>query len=503
MAEGVLDYDIVIVGSGAGGGTVAKELAPMCEQGFRIALLDRGGRFAKEDNTRREFEMAGKYFFDNGGFQTSSQDMTLAFCKAIGGTTNVYTGVTFDPPADVLHDKWAVDGVTLDDLQPRLDKFKAENNVHLQRPANINRNNELFAEGCRELGWEVGQFPLNIKGCAGLNTCNLGCARHAKQGTAQVQIPVAEKKGVEVIPFCRVDRIDGRELAAEILPPEHGLGASALEPGSYRIRAKRIVLAAGAINTPTLMMRSARGWQRRWPALGRYFTCHPALTLVADHDEVVGGSQGHPKSYFCDDFVDSHGFLLETCFYFPFTTSKNLVGFGPEVDELMGRTDHMQQVLVLAMDRARSSNRVAVDRKGNPVVHYEFEDRVLDAFVESIRTTGRLFFAAGARRAHLPAADRFFTTPEEAERLDEIVRRDRFKLGQVAIQAAHLMGGCRMGADPRLSVADGWGRVHGEDGIYVADASLFPDSVEVNPYLTIMALADRVAEGIRHEVGAA
>src|SRR5206468_10891910 len=110
------------------------------------------------------------------------------------------------------------------------------------------------------------------------------------------------------------------------------------------------------------------------------------------------------------------------------------------------------------------------------------------------RASGRIFFAAGARRAHLPAAGRFFTEARDAGALDAIVRADRFKRGQVAVSAAHLMGGCRMGDDERTAVTDAWGRVHGRRGLFVADSSLFPGSVEVNPYLTIMALADRVAE---------
>ena len=97
-----LDYDVVVVGSGAGGGTVAKELAPLARKGLRIALLEWGGKFEKKDNTRREIEMAGRYYFDNGGFQTSTQDLTLAFAKALGGSTTVYTGVTFKPPESAL-----------------------------------------------------------------------------------------------------------------------------------------------------------------------------------------------------------------------------------------------------------------------------------------------------------------------------------------------------------------------------------------------------------------
>jgi long-chain-alcohol oxidase len=503
MSARKLDYDIVIVGSGAGGGTVAKELSTLCKDGVRIALLEWGGHFERKDNTRREFEMAGKYYFENGGFQTSTQDMTLAFAKALGGSTTVYTGVTFKPTEHALK-KWAVPGLDMADLAPRLDKYMAENNVHLQPPENINRNNVIFREACEQLGWKWGQFPLNIKDCAGLNTCNIGCARHAKQGTATVQIPVARANGVDVITFCRVDTIvdagegAGKDVLAEVLPPEHGLVPSMLEPGRYQIRAKAVVLAAGAMNTIPMLMRSyGKDFS---PVLGRYFTCHPALTLVADHPHAVEGTIGHPKSYYCDEFAESAHFLLETCMYFPFTTSKNLAGFGPEVDELMKRFEYLQQILVLILDEAKFENQITINAEGAPVVHYAIDETLVEAMVSSIRAAGRVFFAAGAQRAHLPAAGKFFTYAHEADHLVQLVTREKFKSGQVVISAAHLMGGCRMGEDPQTSVTDPWGRVHGKPGLYVADASLFPASPEVNPYLTIMALADRVAEAVRGDL---
>jgi len=222
MPETTLEYDIVIIGSGAGGGTVAKELAPLCDKGYKIALLEWGGHFEKKDNTRNELEMAKKYYFDFGGFQTEQRDMTLAFAKAVGGTTTVYTGTSLTAAQEVF-DRWGVPGINLDDLKPRYDKYIRENNVHYYPPEEINENNTLFFEACEKLNWKVQQFPINTRGCRGLATCNLGCAVHAKLGTAVVQIPMATKLGVELIPYCRVDRIEGHDVIAEVIPPEYGL----------------------------------------------------------------------------------------------------------------------------------------------------------------------------------------------------------------------------------------------------------------------------------------
>jgi choline dehydrogenase-like flavoprotein len=465
-----------------------------------VALFEWGGRFRAADNTRREMEMVDKYYLGGGGIRTASGEITLAAARAVGGSTAVYTGVSFEPPARVL-EKWAVPGLDAADLTPRLQRYARENNVHYHDEAEINRNNRLFRKGCRRLGWVLRRFPVNTRDCAGLNTCNLGCAHAAKQGTAQVQIPAAEAAGVEVYPFCRIDRAGDGILHGRVLPPEHGLAAGPLPPGPLRVRAHRIVLAGGALNTPPLLMRSYADWRRHWPALGRYFTCHPALTLIAEHDRPVDGSLGHPKSFYCDRFAESGRFLLETCFYPPFATARNLIGYGPQLDSLMSRMDRQQQILALILDRARPENRIAVDGSGRIRVHYRVDDELREIAAEAIRAAGRIFFAAGATRAHLPGTQSFFTYRRETGRLADLVRPERLIPGRVTLSAAHLMGGCRMGADTETSVTDAWGRVHGMPDLYVADASLFPDSVEVNPYLTVMALADRVAEALRHDLG--
>ncbi|MBI2521219.1 MAG: GMC family oxidoreductase [Bdellovibrio sp.] len=491
-----LDYDIVIVGSGAGGGTVAKELAPLCQKGMRIALLEWGGRFNDHDNTRSEVEMAQKYYFESGGVQNSGQEMTFALAKAVGGSTTVYTGTSLVLPDEILEKKWAVPGLTSVDLKPRFQKYLKENNVHLLDKSLINENNQLFYNACNKLGFKPSQFPVNVKNCQGLGTCNLGCAVHAKQGTHVVQIPSAEKQGVEVVSFCRVDKIEENCVRATVLPPEHGLEASPWPCGEYSIRTKKIILCAGAIHTPALLLKSFGSFHH---ALGKYFTCHPALILVAQHDREINNTFGHPKSYYCEDFMHSHGVLLETCMYFPFTLAKNLVGFGPDVDDLMSHFNHLQMILVLIMDHARKENGITIDRQGNPIIHYKFNSQDIAAFIKGIRESARIFFAAGAKRIHAPACKSFFIEARQAAQLDQLINQEEFKLGKMSIASAHLMGGCRMGENPQEAITDSWGRVNGKKDLYVADASLFPNSSGVNPYLTVMALADRVAEAVIHD----
>ncbi|MBI1739085.1 MAG: GMC family oxidoreductase N-terminal domain-containing protein, partial [Acidobacteria bacterium] len=151
-------FDIVIIGSGAGGGTVAQQLSPLCRDGLRIAVLEKGPKLRDEEFTGREFEMARVLYEEGGGFLTAEATMTLAFGSTYGGSTAVYTGTSLLPPERVLRN-WNIPGLTLDEIERRAQKFKTQNNVHLIEDDLINENNHLFVAGCRRLGWQAAQFP--------------------------------------------------------------------------------------------------------------------------------------------------------------------------------------------------------------------------------------------------------------------------------------------------------------------------------------------------------
>ena len=493
-------YDIVIVGSGAGGGTVAQELSPLCRTaGLRIAVLEKGPKLGDDELTGKELEMARALYEDGGGFLTADGTMTLAFGCAYGGSTTVYTGTSLLPSERVIQ-RWNVPGLAFDEVVQRARKFMAENNVHLLEDKLINQNNRLFAEGCRRLGYQVKQFPVNIKGCRGSSLCNLGCPNQAKQGTDRVQLPRAERNGVEVVTRCDVLAIEEKALRVRVspkLPGEKG-EPSSWEAGEYRVQAKAIVVCAGAVNTPALLLRSGLG--RRLPRLGCGFTAHPALIIVAEHERPITNFVGHPKSFYLDQFAESDRFVLETCMYFPFVTAKSLAGFGEAHSSFMGVFPRLQMVLVLTCDEIHPQNRVTIDRQGRPVVHYRFTPEVVRALTVGAITSAKICFAAGARRVHVPMAQPPTVEAQDAARREQIAQECQFTTGKVAVSAAHLQGGCAMGRTAVDSVTDAFGRVHGIPWLFVADASLFPQSVEINPYLTIMALADRVAEKIREEI---
>ena len=490
--------DVAIVGSGAGGGTVAAALAPLVSQGKRVLVLERGPRFLEQDFTGRELDMAPALYADEGGFLTADGTMTLAFARGYGGSTIVYTGTSLVAPRRVI-DGWRVPGLDHADVERRSRKYMEQNGVHLLPPVLVNENNHLFAAGAAAAGFHAEQFPLNLRGCRGSSLCNLGCPNAAKQGTNRVQLPRAERLGVEVVTRAQVTRLSERRLFVTVSArPEGAKGADPeWEPGEYEIEADTIVLAGGVMGTlPLLMASGLPGLPRR---IGAGFTCHPAHILVGEHPRSITNDVGHPKSFFVDR-AEAEGYVLETCMYFPFVTAKNMTGFGAGHSAFMQAFPRLQMILVLACDKAIPDNRIAIDRNGEPVAHYRFTDRVIESMVRATRAAARIFFAAGAIRVHAPSADPPMLESHEAGRVDQRIDARYFRTGTISISAAHLMGGARMGHDASDSVTDGLGRVHGRPWLRVADASLCPDSLEINPYLTIMALADRVAEGVIEDI---
>lgn len=494
-----LEYDVVIIGSGAGGGTVAQELGPLARAGKRVLVLEQGAKLEDHEYTGQELEMAGSLYEDNGGFLTADGSMTLAFGRAYGGSTVVYTGTSLIAPERVIR-RWYIPGLEFGDVERRSRKYMEQNDVHFLPRVLVNENNRLFVEGCLKAGMRAEQFPLNLRGCRGSSLCNLGCPNAAKMGTHRIQLPNAERDGVEVVTRAEALRLEERAVVVRVsdkIPGTKGLPSS-WAPGEYRIRSSMIVLAGGAIGSSALLLRSpvTAGLAR----VGHGFTCHPAHILVAEHDREITNDVGHPKSYYLDKAA-SDGYVLETCMYFPFTTAKNLTGFGEEHARLMRAYPRLQMILVLACDKAVAENRITVDGAGRPVVHYTFTRETITSLVKATRMSARIFFAAGARRVHAPTAKPTLIERQDAYRLGDLISERHFLPNKISVSAAHLMGGCGMG-QPGNSVTDSRGRVHGVSWLRVADSSLFPDSLEINPYLTIMALADRVAEGIREEIGA-
>ena len=497
-----LDYDLVIVGSGAAGGLLAERLSPLCRQGARIALLEAGPFYTRDYFNQREDEMS-KLFFARGAFYVRDGSLSVAMGRCVGGSTTVYTAVTFRTPSSVL-EAWqrhyGVEDLDPADLDARFARIERELEVGEMVEERINENNRLFRAGCHALGWKC--RPLRLAAsleCNGCGFCNLGCWNGSKKSTLEVHIPRALEQGVELIPNCQVEQVSESAVCATVSTAPAGTAVGAAQPGLLEIRARLIVVAAGALHSPAILLRSQL--KKKSPALGRFITLHPAVTLSGILPHEVLGFVGYPKTFYTEEFADSHHYLIETAFYFPGVTAKNLAGFGLQHKEWMKQYRRLMSVIVLELDEPEERNRVSVSRRGNPVLHYHLSKRSVGNLVHSMRSAAKIFFAAGAETALIPAspAGAVQATARDVD-LEAQIHPRFFHRGLAPIASAHPQGGCRMGRSIESSVVDSHGRLHGARNIFVCDASVFPTSVKVNPYLSVMALADRTADYLKQNI---
>ena len=487
-----LEYDVVIVGSGAGGGTIADRLIPLAKRGAKIAILENGPFYPHEYFTQREIEMLS-LMRNNGAWPTVDGAITIAAGEAVGGSTLMYTGVTFKANDEVIR-QWGVPDLTPEDLKPRFNKLWKEINVIEPKADMINDNNKLFKAGCDKLGWKVDKIHLNLKDCKQEGFCNIGCATGGKQGVMEVQLPKAAKAGIEIIPNFSVDRVENSTVYGTVkkTPPDTKPGK--LPPGDVEIKAKRIVLAAGSPGSPAILMRS--GFNKKFPVLGRYITLHPALTVYGIYPKPIKNYKGFPKTYYTAKFSDSHDHYIETAFYYPFVSTKHLGLWGTNLRDTMKMYNNFMCMIILNHDKANRENMVVLDKQKNPHMKYTLSNESIKSLCHAQAQAARIMFAAGCEKALMPCADKpiFSSKDVPDDKLEEFIKPSNYLSIKVPIASAHPQGGCRMGYSIDDSVTDSYGQVHGYPWLYVADASLFPHSSHVNPYLTVMALADRIAE---------
>lgn len=474
-----LEVDVVIVGSGAGGAVVAAELA---EAGLSVAVLEEGGHHPTSSFTTQTLDMLRTLYRDSGATSTLGRaPIQFSEGRCVGGSTVVNGGMAFRAPERVLR-RWTVDaGVAdLDAEYARVERFL---NVAPPDPASIGRDQALMKLGADRLGWRTVESLRAHVHCGGCNVCVWGCPTGAKQSTLVSYLPRAVAFGAEVWAGCRVDRV--------LMRGKRAVGVVARVNGQpVTVRAHRVVLAAGAVQTPALLQRSRISAPGRM--IGHNLTLHPGAAVVARFDEVVDGWTGAHQSYQVREFEDD-GIILAAVNLPPALVSRMLRVDRAETGAAMADYPRMVTAGVLVEDTGRGRVR-AVGR--DAVVTYPVTTQDAARVMTATTRLCEALFAAGAREIHLPV-----TGAPVARTLDDVRRveagapsPDRLDLSTV-----HLMGTARIGRDPLTSVCDAGGRVRDTDRLFVADASLFPGPVGVNPQLTVMALATRVAGSIIDE----
>jgi choline dehydrogenase-like flavoprotein len=487
LPRGVLECDVVVVGSGAGGGVVAAELA---EAGLDVVVLEEGDHHPTESFSSSTTEMLRTLYRDAGASTTIGRvPVGYSEGRGVGGSTVVNGAMAFRAPDRVLA-AWAErTGLArlgpggLDEEYARVERFLS---VSRQDPGSVGRDQELLRDGARRLGWQVDDNTRAQVHCAGCNVCPWGCPTGAKQSTLVSYLPRAVAYGATVWAGCRVDRIEFRGKRAVGV---RGTLGPASGGRTFAVRARRVVVCCGAIQTPALLLRS--GVRSPSGRVGHGLAVHPGSHVTGVFDEPVDGWRGAHQAHQVREFEDD-GIVLAAVNLPPSLVARSLSLRGAPLGRAMEEYNHMVTAGSLVEDSGTGRVR-AVGLAGTPVASYRVTDRDAHRVVRSLALVSEALFAAGARTVHttidgLPP----LTSPRQARALPSTPIHPT----RLALSTVHLMGTAGLGADPLSSVCDPAGAVHDTADLYVADASLFPGPVGVNPMLTIMALATRVAGGI-------
>lgn len=489
-----LEADVCVVGSGAGGGVVAGVLAAA---GRDVIVLEQGGYYDAADFAGREYDGFRSLYLKQGLLATRDLGVVLLAGSCLGGGTVVNWNTCFRTPPDVLAE-WerahGIPGLAGAEFQRDLDAVEQRIQVNDQQSW-PNGSNAALARGCQALGYHVGVVRRNAVGCTDCGWCCFGCPRGAKQSTLVTFLQDAYEQGARLVVECRAERVlaeGGRVAGVEAWVEDRAAGRR----HRLVVRAGTVVVAAGAIESPALLARSGVAN----PNVGRHLHLHPTIAVGGIYDEPIEVWRGVPQSIFSDQFGepgDGHGFKLEIPSAHPGLIAASLPWWsGEEHKREMARVRHLVPIIGIVRDRA--AGRVVVNRRGQSIVEYQPRGRDRDALLRAIKEAARVHLAAGAREiATLHNQPVRWTRGTEG--LGEFyagVERRGLAPNRLALFSAHQMGTCRMGSSPRTSVVNPEGESHELRGLYVADASLFPSAPGVNPMITVMALAHRVARGI-------
>lgn len=493
-----LSFDVIVVGSGVGGATFTDYLTRK-NPDLKIAMLESGSYRTKENFNQREIDMTALYF-NRGAVLSKNLQLGVAAGNTLGGSSAMYTGVSFRPPKNVLESwktNYGLNFLTDDYVSKSLDEIEEDISVHELPKIWDNQNNQLFQTGAEKLKIPVKRLKINTKNCQQQGFCNLGCTTGAKQGALEVQIPRILKRGVQI--FCNTNVISVEENIVNVIISDapKGTKSNTIKSGSYQFNANKIILAAGVLNTPAILLRSTK-LRLKNKNIGRYLTLHPAFNINGVHTEIISNYRGFPKTVYTDHFSETDSFYLETSFYFPGVTAKNNIGYGELHQDMMRNYNKMMSILILAHDKSEYHNRITIDKKGKTVVDYTLSKQSKKALVKALKEATKIFFAAGCKKVLLPASNKNPLLKKDENNLNEFISEKYLNLYKTPLSSAHPQGGSRMGVNKTTSVCDIYGKVYGTNSIYVCDASLFPTSVQVNPYETIMLLAKWIAENIEN-----
>lgn len=484
--------DVCIVGSGCGGGASAKVLA---EAGKKVILLEEGGYYTSKQFDGTEQTAYTHLYQQRAGQATDDLSVTVLQGRCVGGSTTVNWTTSLRTPDFVLEAwkrKLGVQGLSTKDLEPYFEKVERYLDVHEEPFENHNPNNRIILDGAKQLGYRARAVGRNTRDCQKAGACGLGCPFDAKKTVAITYIPDALNAGATVLADCRANKIEVRGKTKRVT----GIvfDEQTQKPKvDFAIEAPVVIVAASAINSPVLLLKSDLA--NSSGQVGRNLTFHLTSAVLGMYEKIMYGAGGIPQSAMCDEFLnkngDGGGFWLEAVPIYPTLAGLALPGFGSAHREMMHAYPHIGATIILVKE-IDSSGRVTVNDEGRASISYTLRGRDFEYFKQGLDVAARVQFAAGAKKVmtlHTRLTE--FQSPGEIAK--KLAAAD-WGTNEIAMYSAHPLGTCRIGVDPRTSVVDSNCQSHDIKGLFVIDGSVMPTSLGVNPQVTILSIAEKSAE---------
>jgi acyl-CoA reductase-like NAD-dependent aldehyde dehydrogenase/choline dehydrogenase-like flavoprotein len=499
----VIETDVCVIGSGAGGGVIAAELAAA---GKSVTVLEAGGYHDDAEFDGLELSAYQRMYLNGGPFPSAEGQVSVVAGAGVGGGTVVnWTNClrTFDH----VRAEWAAEHGLSDIAESGYD---AHMDAVFERLgvngdcSDLNGPHLRLKEACERLGYDFRPITRNAdrerytpESAAYMG---FGDPSGSKRSTAKTYLVDAQANGAEILAGCRAERIvvsDGRAVGVEATwaDPE-AAAANGAEPTRLEVRASVVIVACGSVESPALLLRSGIGG----PAVGDYLRLHPTVAVTGYYDEPQNWMWGPPQAALSHQFADlgdGYGFLIESA---QATTGlfAGAIPWRSGADHKRRMREWAHAAPLIALVRERGHGRVEIDAAGNPVIHYPVDDELDRAHLRhGVEQLVRIHEAAGAREivgSGLKAPD--WSRGEDLEAFIDALNALEIKPREYLTFSAHQMGSCRMGRDPATSVANPWGELHDTPGVWIGDASAFPSASGTNPMATIMALARRTAHAI-------
>ncbi|MDI1301445.1 MAG: GMC family oxidoreductase [bacterium] len=493
-----IECDVVIIGTGAGGGTTAEILT---QAGLDVVLIEEGPLRTSQDFKLDERAAYRDLYQEGAGRTSKDGSMTILQGRAVGGSTAVnWTSSFRTPPLTLRHwaDVHGVQGMSVEEMAPWFERMEKRLNIAPWKVA-PNANNNVIKTGCEKLGWKWESIPRNVTGCWNLGYCGMGCPTNAKQSMLVTTIPEALRRGARLYYRARAEKllVEGKRVTGVYCV---GMKEDGVFPAgvTLTVRARHVVMSGGGINNPGLLLRSDVPDPHR--TIGKRTFLHPVSAVFAHFDETIKPWAGAPQSTYSDYFqwkdgaTGPLGFKIEAIPLHPGLASGLIGGHGQAHANDMSLLENTNGLIALLRDgfvEDSPGGTVSLRDDNMPTVDYPLTDALRDGLRRSFLAMAEIQFAAGARAVRPKQLNvPYYTKWSECQTAINSFPIEKFQTG---LGSAHVMGGCAMGEDVKASVVDSHGRFHHLEGLSVLDGSIFPTSIGANPQLSIYGVTSRLA----------